>query len=129
MIVATVLLTVGVVATLGSIHSAAQSTLASDGAQTAAILAEKQISQLQVQPDQLTGGEQQGEFPEFPGFQWQQNVEATDYSNLFKVTVTISWGQGNDVRKRDFVTYLTTGQNLQQQNVTTTTSSTGVGGK
>lgn len=130
MIVATVLLTVGVVGALGAIHSAAQSTIQADGSQTAAILAQKQITELQLQPDQLTGGDQQGDFgDDYPGYHWQQSLEATDYTNLFKVTVTITWGQTNDQRKRDFVTYLTTGQKLQQQNVSTTSSNTGSGGQ
>ncbi len=125
MIVATVLLTLGIVGALGAIHSAAQTTILADGAQTAALLAQKQIAQLQLQPDQLTGGDQSGDFgDDYPGYHWQQSVEATDYTTLFKVTLTVSWGQKNDPRKRDFITYLTTGQKLQQQNVNTTTSTT-----
>ena len=111
MIVATVLLAIGVVGTMGAIHTAAQTTLLADGAQTAALLAQKQITQLELQPDQLSGGDQQGDFgDEYAGYKWQQNTEATDYSNLFKVTMTITWGGFNDTHKREFVAYLTNGQ-------------------
>lgn len=111
MIVATVLLAIGVVGTMGAIHTASQTTLLADGAQTAALLAQKQITQLELQPNQLTGGDQQGDFgDEYAGYKWQQNAEATDYPNLFKVTMTITWGGFNDTHKREFVTYLSNGQ-------------------
>ena len=131
MIVATVLLAVGVAATLGAIHAAAQTTMAADGAQTSALLAQKQITQLELQPDQISGGDQQGEFgDEYPGYKWQQSVEATDYSNLFKVTLTVSWGSNNDQHKRDYITYLSNGQQITNPNgvtpgSTTTTGTTG----
>ena len=111
MIVATVLLAIGVVGTMGAIHTAAQTTLLADGAQTAALLAQKQITQTELQPSQLSGGDQQGDFgDEYAGYKWQQNTEATDYPNLFKVTLTITWGGLNDAHKREFVTYLSNGQ-------------------
>lgn len=125
MIVATVLLAVGVVATLSAIHGAAQTTLLADGAQTAAMLAQRQISQLELQPDQLSGGNQQGNFgDEYPGYSWQQAAEATDYPNLFQVTMTIRWGGANDTHQRDFVTYLSNGQAAPTPNSTGTTGST-----
>ena len=128
MIVATVLLAVGVVATLGAIHAAAQTTQAADGAQMSALLAQKQLTQLELQPDQLTGGDQQGEFgDEYPGYKWQQSVEATDYANLFKVTLTVSWGSGNDQHKREFITYLNNGQQITNPNGVTPGSATTTG--
>lgn len=123
MIVATVLLATGVVAAMGAIHGAAQTTMLADGAQTAAMLAQRQITQLELQPDQLSGGAQQGSFgDEFPGYTWQQNAEATDYPNLFQVTMTIRWGGVNDTHQRDFVTYLSNGQAAQTQTGTTATT-------
>lgn len=117
MIVATVLLAVGVVATLGAIHAAATTTLAAEGAQTSALLAQKQITQLELQPDQISGGDQSGDFgDEYPGYTFQQSVEATDYQNLFKVTVTISWGGNNNPHKREYVTYLSNGQLVTNPN-------------
>ena len=131
MIVATVLLTIGVVGAMGAIHAAAQTTIIADGAQTAAMLAQKQITQLELQPDQVTGGDQPGECgDEYPGYSYQQNIEATDYPNLFKVTMTISWGSKSDLHKRDFITYLPNGQTAQNMTTMTPTApaSSGTGG-
>ena len=60
MIVATTLLAVGVTATLGAIHAAAVTTMAADSAQTSALLAQKQITLLEIQPDQISGGDPAG---------------------------------------------------------------------
>jgi prepilin-type N-terminal cleavage/methylation domain-containing protein len=131
MIVATVLLAIGIVGTMGAIHAASQTTLLADGAQTAALLAQKQITQMELQPDQLTGGDQQGDFgDEYAGYKWQQNTEATDYPSLFKVTMTITWGGFNDTHKREFVTYLSNGQYTPttQAGVATTTGTTATQG-
>ncbi len=128
MIVATVLLAIGVVATLGAIHAAATTTLAAEGAQTSALLAQKQITQLQLQPNQISGGDQSGDFgEEYPGYSFQQSVEATDYQNLFKVTVTISWGGNNNPHKREYVTYLSNGQLVTNPNGVTPGSTTTTG--
>ncbi len=107
MIVAAVLLFVGVVATLVCISSATRSTSIASEYTNAALLAQKHFSELQAQPDQITSGDQQGEFgEENPGFRWQQTSEATDIQGLLKVTLIVDWPSGGTRRIAQFATYM-----------------------
>ena len=107
MIVAAVLLFVGVVATLVCISAATRSTSIANEYTAAAVLAQKRFSELQAQPDQITSGDQQGEFGEDnPGFRWQQTSEPTEIQGLLKVTLIVDWPSGNTRRTAQFATYM-----------------------
>ncbi len=115
MIVATFLLAIGVVSAMVAFSSATRASAFASEVNTAALLAQRQMTQLELQPDNLTGGEQQGDFgEEYPGYRWLQNVETTAYQNLFKVTVVIQWGSSSTPHERVFTTYRSNGQ--QQNN-------------
>jgi len=132
MIVATMILALAVVAALAAFTSATRTTTYAQEIQTATILAQQQISQAETQPTSLSGGDQEGAFGEnYPGYHWKQSVEATDYQNLFKVTVTVIWGLPQNPHSRSLTTYLRNDQNTQNppsQNGTGTSSPTPGGG-
>jgi general secretion pathway protein I len=107
MMVATILLAIGVVGALSAFSSATHATAVAEETHTAALLAQQQMTQIELQPDSLTGGDQQGDFGDsYPGFRWQQSIEPTEYQDLFKVTVTIQWGTPNSPHARAFTTYM-----------------------
>lgn len=106
MIVAAILLVVGVVAALTCIGSATRSTALAAEYTTAALLAQQRFAEIEAQSDQLTSGDQQGDFGEdFPGYSWHQTVETTDFSGLVRVALTIEWPSGATRRSAQFVTY------------------------
>jgi general secretion pathway protein I len=116
MMVATILLVIGVVATLSAVSSATHATAVAEETHTAALLAQQQMTQIELQPDTLTGGDQQGDFGDsYPGFRWQQSIEPTEYQDLFKVTVTVLWGTPNSPHSRAFTTYMRNPQLDQSQ--------------
>jgi len=106
MIVATLLLVIGVVAALICISAATRSTGIANEQTTAALLAQQRFAELAAQPDQLTGGVQEGDFgAEYPGVTWHQTVEPTGISGLVHVTLTIEWGSGLTRRAARFTTF------------------------
>lgn len=135
MIVATLLLAIGVSAAMLALSTSSQASYRAERVQTAALLAQKQMTEIELQTSQLTGGEQQGNFGEqYPEYKWKENVEATNYPELFKVTLTVQWDLGHTPpRESLFTTYLRNPQNAtthasQVQSVSTagsTTSGTG----
>ncbi len=130
MIVAAVLLVVGVAASLACISGATRTTRVAAEYSQAAFLAQQRLAEINTdaaQQGQITAGEQQGNFDQYPGFSWDENLETTDFSNVFKLTLTITWpGTGTQQRSAQFVTY------LQQPNASTTpgqtNTATGTGG-
>lgn len=114
MIVATLLLAIGVAGALAAFSSATKAAVTAEGLHTATLLAQRKMSDIEQQASQITGGDQQGDFgDEYPGYHWQETVEATDYQNLFKVTVTVFWGGQVSPNSRAFVTYLSNTQTQQ----------------
>ncbi len=106
MAVAAFVLALGVVAVLTCIGSSARSTAVAAEYTTAAMLAQQHMSEVEAQVDQLVGGEQQGDFgDDHPGFAWTQQVETTDLTGLYRVTLTIAWPSGSSQRTAQFVTY------------------------
>ena len=80
--------------------------------------------------DTLSGGDQQGDFgPTYTGYKWQQTVEATDYPNLFKVTLTVTWGGGNNPQQYEYTTFMRNDENQTDEQIreqqSTTTGATG----
>src|SRR5579871_1963008 len=108
MIVATLLLAIGVVAALAAISTGIQATYKADRLQTAALLAERKLGQIELEASNLTGGDQQGDFGKlYPEFRWRESVESTSYPDLFQVTVTIQWDLNNPrPQERQYITYL-----------------------
>ncbi len=107
MIVATLLLVIGVVAALTAFAGATAATGMAERLHTAALLGQQKLTEIELQPDSLASGDQSGDFSEQnPGYRWRQSVEPTDYPNLFKVTVTVQWGQANTPHERALTTYL-----------------------
>lgn len=128
MIVATLLLAIGVTAALGAISASVQLASRAEHLQTAAMLAQEKLAELELQSASLGSGTQKGDFsPQYPDYRWTEEVDPTQYPDLFRVTVHIEWGDPNQAAGRDFVTYL----RVQQQNGTSssTTSSSGLTGQ
>ncbi len=108
MIVATLLLAIGVAGSLAAFSAATRATTAADRNQTAMLLARQKLTEIELRPDTLTGGDQDGDFgSDYPDYHWQQSVETTDFQNLFQVTVTITWGMRTGVPHQvSLATYL-----------------------
>ncbi|MCX6359117.1 MAG: prepilin-type N-terminal cleavage/methylation domain-containing protein [Armatimonadetes bacterium] len=111
MTVATVLLFVGVVAAIVCITSAVRSQSMAAQRANAAMLAERRMAQLEATPDEIGPGEQQGEFgEEYPGYAYTQSVEATEWQDLYHVTVTVTWPGAGARRSLVFDTFLSAAQ-------------------
>jgi general secretion pathway protein I len=107
MVVATVLLALGVVGALACISSATRSTSISSEYTTAALLAQQRIAELEAAPDQVQGGEQNGDFGEqYPTFTYRQQVETGTVGSLMRVNLTIEWRSGARPRQAQFATYI-----------------------
>lgn len=116
MIVAAILLVVGVSGALGAIAASTRTAAYADQIQTAALLAQRQIAETATKPDSLSGGDQEGSFEDpYSNYHWKQSAEATDYQNLFKVTVTVTWGSGSTPNQRTVTTFLRSDQNTITQ--------------
>jgi type II secretion system protein I len=132
MIVATLLLAIGVSAALAAISSGIQASYKADRLQTAALLAERKLAQIELESNNLTGGDQQGDFGKlYAEFKWHESVETTNYPDLFQVTVTIQWDLNKPKpQERQYVTYLRNTQDFPQSttgtysSAATTTSTT-----
>lgn len=117
MIVAMILLVVAVGSALGAFSAINRANGQAAAMQTAAILAQQKMSDIEMHSDQITGGDQQGDFGDaYPGYSWHQNIQATDYTNLFLVTVTVQWGTGNSTSTRSLTCYLRNDLQQQDQN-------------
>ena len=111
MIVAAFVLVIGIAGALGAISAATRASSVADEIHTSALLARQRMSEAEMQPDQLSAGQQQGTFaPEFPEYSWQQRSETTDYQNMFRVTIIVKRGSGPGVREFALTTYLSNGQ-------------------
>src|SRR5579862_5851862 len=133
MLVATILLAVGVTAVLAAIGNSSDSTYTSDRLQQATLLAQQQLEQTEMQAGSLTAGDTSGNFsPTYPDITWHQNVQTTQYPNLYLVTLQVMWGPLNRPSMRQFVTYINSAmaQNIQTGliNGTTPAGSTTTGG-
>jgi general secretion pathway protein I len=107
MIIATVLLAIAIVGALSAISSSTRATEAGERVQTAAILAQRKLTELEIQASNLTSGEQQGDFgAEYPEYRWQATMDTTEFDKLLRVTLIISWGDPSRPNRREFVTYL-----------------------
>ncbi|HZO87604.1 MAG TPA: prepilin-type N-terminal cleavage/methylation domain-containing protein [Chthonomonadaceae bacterium] len=114
MIVATLLLAIGVVGALTAISTATRASGMAEQIQTAALLARRRLTEVELQPEALVGGEQQGNFgAEYPGYLWRQSVETTGYPDLFKVTLTLRWGPVGHPYERVYTTFLRKPQEQQ----------------
>ncbi len=123
MIVATILLAVGAVAAMICIGSATRAASVSRDYSTAAMMAEQRFAEIAQQPDQLQGGTQSGEFgADYPGFEWEQTVETTDFTGLVRVTLVIRWGGGSTPRSAQFVSYAETSPATSSTDTSATTS-------
>jgi hypothetical protein len=128
MIVATMLLALAVVGALVAFNSATLSAAHSERLHTVSLLAQRRLTELELQSDSLSGGEQQGDFePEYPEYQWQQVIEPTEYQNLYRVALTIRWGTPTAPRERVFVTYIRSDQNQVPEEDTTGTGAAAAG--
>ena len=115
MVVATVLLALGVVGALACISSATRSTSISSEYTTAAFLAQQKFAELEAQPDQIQGGEQNGDFGEaHPTFSWRQQVESTTIASLMRVTLQVEWRSGALSRSAQFASYILIPEEEQQ---------------
>lgn len=107
MIVATLLLAIGVVGALAAFTSSTNASAVAEKIQTASLLAQRHLTETELQADSLSTGEQSGDFGEdYPGFRWRQRVESTDIQNLYRVTVAVQWGPEEAPRERAITTYL-----------------------
>jgi Tfp pilus assembly protein PilV len=127
MIVATVVLAIGVIGTVGAFNAATKASAVASEQQTATMLAQKQIAEAEVQLEgNITGGESDGDFsPDYPGFRWKQSITSTDYTYLFQIAVTVSWGPAPQ-KQKTVTTYLVSAQTYSAPE--TTTAAGGAGG-
>jgi len=118
MIVAGFILAVALTAATTAFSTVTRVNSKAEVMQTSALLAHQRFSELEQQVDTLSGGDQQGDFgASYAGYKWQQTVEATDYPNLFKVTLTISWGSGNHAQEYAYTTFMRTDENTTDQQI------------
>lgn len=107
MLVATILLGLGIFAAIGAINVSVQATGGADFYQNAGLLAQRQINQLETNPESIAPGEQRGDFGgEHPGYRWRQRITSSEYPSLYQVTITIEQGADERPRSREFTTYL-----------------------
>lgn len=131
MIVATLILAIAIVGAMGAISSSAHATEMGDRVQTAALLAQRKMTELELQASNMTSGEQQGDFgEEFANYRWRAVLDTTEFDKLLKLTLTITWGESGRGGQRDFVTYLRkdadqTPDEQEQNNPVATTDTTG----
>ena len=120
MIVATFLLSVGVIGAMGAFSVATGASNTASKFHQAALLAQTRFSELEMHPETLGGGgDTQGEFSnEGQGFRFVQHIESSDLPNLFQVTMTIQWGDTEKPIERVFVTYLRNDANTQSDSST-----------
>ena len=114
MTVATILLAVGVAGAMAAFAGVNRANGQAQNIQTAAILAQHKMSEIEQQGDQISSGDQQGTFgDDHPGYRWHETIEGTDYQNLLKITVTVQWGSGAAPSERSLTTFLR--NDLQKQ--------------
>ena len=107
MIVATILLFVGVVSTVMCISAAAKSTSIASEYTTAALLAQQRLAEIEAGADQISAGEQQGQFDgSYSNFHWQQNIETDNTNPVYKVSLLVQWPSGIQMRQAQFVTFI-----------------------
>lgn len=132
MIVATVVLSIGVIGSIAAFNLATKASRTASDLQIATLIAEQQLNNTAVQEAQqgsLSGGDSEGDSEDYPGFHWKQTVDSTDYTTtyyLYQVSVTVTWG-GARPQSRTISTYMVNNQNAQNTNGTTngTTGNTG----
>ena len=118
MVVATFILSIVIVAVMGTFSTVTKANSKAEALQTSALLARKKFAETEQQVSSLSGGETQGDFGEdYSGYSWTQTVDATDYEKLFKVTVTIIRGGPNSNDRREFSTYYSTDQNVTDEQI------------
>lgn len=118
MIVAGFILSIAVVAAMTAFATVTTVNGKAEVMQTSGLLARQHFSELEQQVDSLSGGDQQGDFgSDYVGYRWQRTVEATDYPNLFKVVLTITWGSGSRTEQYEYTTFLRTDQNMTDQQI------------
>ncbi len=118
MIVATLLLAIGVAASVAAISSTVRLQSHADNIQTASLLAQQKLTEIDLQLQDQSGQtgsasssqQNQGDFsPDHPDFRWKENLQPTSFSDLVQVSVTIDWGaQGSSSESRVFTTYFNT---------------------
>ena len=118
MIVAGFILSVAVVAAVTAFSTVTRVNGKAEIMQTSALLARQHFAELEQQADSLSGGDQQGDFgAAYLGYKWQRTVEATDYPNLFKVTLMITWGTAGRPQEYSYTTFMRTDQNMTDQQI------------
>lgn len=106
MIVATVVLAIGVVSAMLCIGSATRVTGIAQEYTRATLIAQRRLAEIDADPNQLSGGEQQGDYAEEePGFRWAQSVEPTGISGLVRVSLAVEWKSPTGTRRALFSTY------------------------
>lgn len=132
MVVATFLLAIGILGVMTAVSTGVRSTGLSEHIQTAAFLAQRKLSDIELNSDTLArSGGQQGDFgSDFPEYHWKSEVNPSEFSALYQVTVTVEWGEGPNARSRSIVTYLrdTSSQNSSSQSGGSSQGSTGASG-
>lgn len=118
MVVATFILSIVIVAVMGTFSTVTKANSKADSLQTSALLARIKLAETEQQVSNLSGGETQGDFgDDFAGYSWRQTVDATDYEKLFKVTVTIIRGGASSNDQNEYATYFNTDQNVTDEQI------------
>ena len=107
MIVATLILALAITGALSAISNSTRAVEVGERLQTAALLAQNKLTELELETTNMMSGEQQGDFgEEYPTYRWRTQTDTTEFEKLFKVTLIVSWGENNQGSEREFVTYL-----------------------
>lgn len=109
MVVAAMLLAISIAAAAMAIARSTQATTIAEETHMAALLAQRRLSQIELDQNALSAREEDGDFgADYPGCRYHENIEATDFPYLFRVTVTVLVSG----RRLVFSTYL---RNSQQE--------------
>ena len=106
MVVAVLIFSLGVTATLGVFAASLRSTATSANHTRAVFLAQGLMEEALAADDVETGGEQ-GEFGDaFPGAWWTRTVEETATADLCELRVEVGWPERGDERTLELVSLI-----------------------
>ena len=125
MIVATILLAIGVLASVGVIDGSEHAAATAHDLEIASYLASEKMSDAAIQASegQINTDQQQGNFsPEHPNFHWQESVQQGQFTNLYLVKIVVQWGNPASPHSTEITSDLV---NQQANNGTNGSSLTG----
>jgi general secretion pathway protein I len=106
-LIAMVMVVVGMVLLSQAFSAGLRAVSVADRSSQAQLLAEQKISELEVLSFSSLQSDS-GDFgDEYPGYTWQTEVSGTDWDNMKKVILTVSWTHENTARSIVITRYVT----------------------